>query len=50
MSTPVATALRKLLPSKLPPSLSSHPGNLYQILSRYSKDGVGQRVHQTRWG
>lgn len=46
----VASALKKLLPSKLPPSLSSRPGNLYQVLSRYPKDGVGQRVHQTRWG
>ena len=50
MTTSVASALQKLLPSSLPPSLSSRPGNLYQVLSRYSKDGVGQRVHQVRWG
>ena len=50
MATSVASALQKLLPSSLPPSLSSRPGNLYQVLSRYSKDGVGQRVHQVRWG
>ncbi|KAI0356509.1 hypothetical protein OH77DRAFT_1452340 [Trametes cingulata] len=46
----VQAALRKLLPSQLPPSLSSLPGNLYEVLSRYPQDGVGQRVHQTRWG
>ncbi|KAA1466081.1 hypothetical protein DENSPDRAFT_830829 [Dentipellis sp. KUC8613] len=45
-----AKALQTLLPSKLPPSLSSRPANLYQVLSRYPNDGVGQRVHQTRWG
>ena len=49
-STGVASALKKLLPSNLPPSLSSRPGNLYQVLSRYPRDGVGQRVYQTRWG
>ncbi|KAH9951823.1 hypothetical protein B0H21DRAFT_775963 [Amylocystis lapponica] len=45
----VAAALQKLLPAKLPPSLASQPGNLYNVLSRYPKDGVGQRIHQTRW-
>ena len=45
----VAKAIQKLLPSELPPSLSSRTGNLYQILSRYPQDGVGQRVYQTRW-
>ncbi|TCD62740.1 hypothetical protein EIP91_006465 [Steccherinum ochraceum] len=51
MTTPAVTqALQKLLPSKLPPSLTSRPGSLYTVLSRYSKDGVGQRVHQVRWG
>lgn len=50
MASTVQTALRKLLPSKLPPSLSPHPGSLYEVLSRYPQDGVGQRVYQTRWG
>lgn len=50
MASSVTSALQKLLPSSLPPSLSSRPGSLYQVLSRYSKDGVGQRVHQVRWG
>ncbi|KAI0796515.1 hypothetical protein C8Q75DRAFT_710148 [Abortiporus biennis] len=50
MANAVTSALQKLLPSKLPPSLSSRPGNLYQVLSRYTQDGVGQRMHQTRWG
>lgn len=50
MANSVAQAIQKLLPSSLPPSLSSRPGRLYAVLSRYSKDGVGQRVHQTRWG
>ncbi|KZT72708.1 hypothetical protein DAEQUDRAFT_722871 [Daedalea quercina L-15889] len=45
----VAVAIRRLLPKKLPPSLSRSPGNLYEVLSRYPQDGVGQRVHQTRW-
>ncbi|KIP09191.1 hypothetical protein PHLGIDRAFT_103185 [Phlebiopsis gigantea 11061_1 CR5-6] len=43
------SALKKLLPSKLPPTLSTRPGTLYQVLSRFPNDGVGQRVHQTRW-
>src|SRR5216684_8082888 len=42
-------AFQKLLPKNLPPSLSTRPANLYQVLSRYAADGVGQRVHQTRW-
>ncbi|KAI0771983.1 hypothetical protein BD413DRAFT_547459 [Trametes elegans] len=50
MASPIHTALRKLLPSKVPPSLSSAPGTLYQVLSRYPQDGVGLKVHQTRWG
>ncbi|GBE79358.1 hypothetical protein BKA93DRAFT_744805 [Sparassis latifolia] len=49
MASSVGSALRKLLPAKLPPSLSSQPGNLYEVLSRYPQDGVGQRVYQTRW-
>ncbi|EJF62859.1 hypothetical protein DICSQDRAFT_83538 [Dichomitus squalens LYAD-421 SS1] len=51
MATPVQVALRKLLPlpSQLPPSLSPRPGNLYEVLARFPKDGVGQKVHQTRW-
>ncbi|KAI0676994.1 hypothetical protein C8Q78DRAFT_1073741 [Trametes maxima] len=50
MASTVQAALRKLLPSQLPPSLSSLPGNLYEVLSRYPQDGIGQRVYQTRWG
>ncbi|PCH41323.1 hypothetical protein WOLCODRAFT_69488 [Wolfiporia cocos MD-104 SS10] len=51
MTTPaVAAAIRKLLPKQVPPSLSSQPGNLYQVLARYPQDGVGQRVYQTVWG
>ena len=50
MATTVQAALRKLLPSQLPPSLSTLPGNLYEVLSRYPQDGIGQRVYQTRWG
>ncbi|KAH9938507.1 uncharacterized protein B0H18DRAFT_17579 [Fomitopsis serialis] len=45
----VASAIRRLLPKQLPSSLSSRPGNLYEVLSRYPQDGVGQIVHQTRW-
>ncbi len=45
----VALALKSLLPSKLPPSLLSQSSTLYRVLSRYPRDGVGQRVHQTRW-
>ncbi|KAH9850042.1 hypothetical protein C2E23DRAFT_837187 [Lenzites betulinus] len=48
MASPLQAALRKIVrPS---PSLSTLPGNLYQVLSRYPQDGVGQKVHQTRWG
>ncbi|KAI0824659.1 hypothetical protein BC628DRAFT_1518163 [Trametes gibbosa] len=50
MASPLQVALRKLIPSQPPPSLSTIPGNLYQLLSRYPQDGVGQRVYQTRWG
>lgn len=50
MATTITTALRALLPSKLPPSLSTNPANLYQVLSRYPHDGVGRKVFQTRWG
>ena len=46
----ISKALQRLLPSQLPSSLSSRPGNLFQVLSRYPNDGVGQKVHQTRWG
>ena len=48
--TSVARAIQKLLPRHLPSTLATHPGSLYQILSRQPKDGVGQRVHQLRWG
>jgi small subunit ribosomal protein S34 len=44
-----AAAFQKLLPKNLPPGLSTKPANLYQVLSRYARDGVGQRIHQTRW-
>ncbi|OCH95949.1 hypothetical protein OBBRIDRAFT_800224 [Obba rivulosa] len=50
MASAVAAAIQRLLPKHLPPSLSSRPGNLYEVLSRYPNDGVGRRVHQTRWG
>ena len=42
-------AFRKLLPTQLPPSLQTNPANLYVVLSRFPQDGVGQKVHQTRW-
>ncbi|KAH9843952.1 uncharacterized protein C8Q71DRAFT_730674 [Rhodofomes roseus] len=45
----ITGAIRRLLPKQLPPSLSNRPGNLYEVLSRYPQDGVGQVVHQTRW-
>lgn len=45
----IAAAFQKLLPKKLPAGLSTKPANLYQVLSRYAVDGVGQRIHQTRW-
>jgi small subunit ribosomal protein S34 len=48
-SASVVTALQKLLPKKLPLGLTTKPANLFQVLSRYPTDGVGQRVHQTRW-
>ncbi|KAJ3829054.1 hypothetical protein F5880DRAFT_1525619 [Lentinula raphanica] len=41
--------IRKLLPERLPPSLVSRPGNLYEILSRTPSGGVGKHVHQLRW-
>ena len=48
-SASVVAAFRKLLPNNLPPGFSTKPANLYQLLSRYPVDGVGQRVFQTRW-
>ncbi|KAE9405945.1 hypothetical protein BT96DRAFT_852172, partial [Gymnopus androsaceus JB14] len=42
-------SIQRLLPTKLPPSLASHPGNLYRILSRTPSGGVGKRVYQLRW-
>lgn len=45
-----ANALRSFLPQKPPPTLDTRAGNLYQVLSRYPQDGVGLKVHQTRWG
>jgi small subunit ribosomal protein S34 len=47
--TNIVAAFRKLLPKNLPPGLSTTPANLYQVLSRYAADGIGQRVYQTRW-
>jgi small subunit ribosomal protein S34 len=47
--TNIFAAFQKLLPKNLPPGLSTRPANLYQVLSRYGADGVGQRVYQTRW-
>ncbi|KAL4075745.1 hypothetical protein J3A83DRAFT_4222599 [Scleroderma citrinum] len=49
LSPNATNAILELLPKELPPSLQSKPGNLYQVLSRYPRDGVGQIVHQTRW-
>ena len=46
----VAKAIQHFLPSKLPPTLSDSPSSLYQVLSRFPRDGVGQKVYQTRWG
>ena len=46
----VAKAIQHFLPSKLPSTLSNSPSSLYQVLSRFPRDGVGQRVYQTRWG
>jgi small subunit ribosomal protein S34 len=45
----LAAAFQKLLPKNLPSGLSTRSANLYQVLSRYAADGIGQRVHQTRW-
>ncbi|KAH9927113.1 uncharacterized protein BXZ73DRAFT_49000, partial [Epithele typhae] len=51
MTSPqLLASLRRLLPAEVPPSLSTKPANLYQVLSKYPKDGVGQKVHQARWG
>ena len=46
----VAKAIQHFLPSKLPPTLSNTPSSLFQVLSRFPRDGVGQKVYQTRWG
>lgn len=45
----LASALKKLLPQKLPPSLYDGPGTLYEILSRTPAGGIGREVHQVRW-
>ena len=50
MAANMTSALKSLLPKQPPPSLYSRPGSLYEVLARYPKDGVGQHVHQTRWG
>ncbi|KZV64085.1 hypothetical protein PENSPDRAFT_588943 [Peniophora sp. CONT] len=42
-------ALQSVLGSKPPASLSDKSGNLYQVLSRQPRDGVGATVFQTRW-
>ncbi|KAK1231719.1 hypothetical protein PQX77_005151 [Marasmius sp. AFHP31] len=50
-STPnITQSLQKLLPQKLPPSLTpSGTGSLYEILSKTPTGGVGKHVYQTRW-
>ena len=50
MAAPVTPALKALLPKRLPPTLSSRSGNLYEVLSRHPQDGAGQQIHQMRWG
>ncbi|KAI0346886.1 hypothetical protein BDW22DRAFT_1351172 [Trametopsis cervina] len=49
MASTVAATIKKALP-KGPPSLSKRTGSLYEVLSSHPKNGVGQRVHQIRWG
>lgn len=49
MASNITSALKRLLPEPLPSSLLTRPATLYEVLSRYPNDGVGQRVHQTRW-
>ena len=49
MATNVAAALKNLLPKEIPPSLRLSAASLYEVLARYPNDGVGIRVHQTRW-
>lgn len=48
-SSELPRAVRNLLPKKLPPSLSSRPGNLYEVISRCPGGSVGKKVHQFRW-
>jgi small subunit ribosomal protein S34 len=45
----LAAAIKPLLPKQLPPSLSTNPANLYQLISRSPDGGVGKAVHQIRW-
>jgi small subunit ribosomal protein S34 len=45
----LSCSIQNLLPNKLPPSLSTRPGNLYQVISRAPGGGVGKKVHQIRW-
>lgn len=47
--TRAVRALQSFLPEKTPPSLDTRAGNLYQVLSRHPNDGIGLKVHQTRW-
>jgi hypothetical protein len=49
MTSVVEKAIRALLPSVLPPSLSQNAGNLYQVLSRTPANSAGKKVYQTRW-
>lgn len=49
MSSQIAAAVKRLLPSTIPPSLTSRPASLPEVVSRARKDGVGMLVHQTRW-
>lgn len=49
-SAAIPQSLLRLWPKRLPPSLSTRPGNLYEIISRTASNGVGKKVHQIRWG
>ncbi|ESK93718.1 hypothetical protein Moror_1416 [Moniliophthora roreri MCA 2997] len=45
----LSRTLQKLLPKKLPPSLTTPKGNLFEVLSKTASGGVGKHVYQTRW-
>lgn len=48
--TKAVRVLNSFLPTTPSPSLDTRAANLYQVLSRHPHDGVGMKVHQTRWG